>query len=120
MVCLVARFPVLLAVISVSQKLANKYLFSFEMNGTDESVPVPPYIENVNRATRLHLDRISGWIDGANIINRGPTCTFRSVVKDGERSSSIWIFLHELHQFRLRDNAHRGQTDSILTECQYF
>lgn len=93
-----ARFPVLLAVISVSQKLANKYLLSFKMNGTDESVPVPSYIEDVNRATRLHLDRISGWINSANIINRGPTCTFRSVTTCSDQEGK---------PFAIADAAHR-------------
>src|ERR1700726_5790 len=55
MVCLVARFPVLLAVISVSQKLANKYLLSFKMNGTDESVPCLPS-RNVSLISTVHPD----------------------------------------------------------------
>ena len=103
---LVTRFPVLLAVIGMSQKLANKQFLSVKVNGTDESVPVPPYVEDVKRATRLYLDRISGRINAANVFDTGPICAFRSAVKDGERGSSVWKLLHELHQLRLRDNAH--------------
>jgi hypothetical protein len=63
-VILVARFPVLFAVISMSQKLANEQSLSVKMHGTDESVAVSPYVEDVfnsygPRSRWGHMSRVS-------------------------------------------------------------